>query len=217
MFTMREAGTIHLFIFTFAVINSYFSMTSFYFALVNTTDNGSNSMSWPRRGGQRNRIVSGQIHKSASFTQSAIEATNFGQDFTDDRAEEARKSTGKVSCNVPSVQPDLHFGQRRQLGKGDDREESTDDHIEGDGLEKLENQLEKVLRINKRGYHRKSTVEISSNVVSIQKGVHFGQRRKLGKGDDEKGIGDSVLNYEVATATARAPSTALEGTYTNHE
>ena len=205
---MREAGTIHLFIFAFSVINSYFSMTSFYFALVNTTDNGSNSMSWPRRGGQRNRIVSGQIHKSASFTQSAIEATNFGQDFTNDRAEEARKST---------VQPDLHFGQRRQLGKGDDREESTDDHIEGDGLEKLENQLEKVLRINKRGYHRKSTVEVSSNVVSIQKGVHFGQRRQLGKGDDEKGIGNSVLNYEVATATARAPSTALEGTYTNHE
>ena len=186
-------------------------MTSFYFALVNTTDNGSNSMSWPRRGGQRNRIVSGQIHKSASFTQSAIEATNFGQDFTGDCVEEARKSTGKVSCNVPSVQPDLHFGQRRQLGKGDDREESTDDHIEGDGLEKLENQLEKVLRINKRGYHRKSTIEVSSNVVSIQKGVHFGQRRQLGKGDDEKGIGDSVLNYEVVTA--RAPSTALEGTY----
>ena len=169
-------------------------------------------MSWPRRGGQRNRIVSGQIHKSASFTQSAIEATNFGQDFTGDCVEEARKSTGKVSCNVPSVQPDLHFGQRRQLGKGDDREESADDPIEGDGLEKLENQLEKVLRINKRGYHRKSTVEVSSNVVSIQKGVHFGQRRQLGKGDkDEKVIGDTVLNDEVVTA--RAPSTALEGTY----
>ena len=177
-------------------------------------------MSWPRRGGQRNRIVSGQIHKSASFTQSAVEATNFGQDFTEDRAEEARNSTGKVSSNVSSVQPDAHFGEQRQLGKGDDREEGreegTEDHVEGDGLEKLENQLEKVLRINKRGYHRKSTIEVSSNVVSIQKGVHFGQRRQLGKGDDEKGIGNSVLNYEVATASAaaRAPSTALEGTYT---
>ena len=169
-------------------------------------------MSWPRREGQRNRILGGQIHKSASFTQSAIEATNFGQDFT----EEARKSTGKVSSNVSSVQPDVHFGQRRQLGKGDDREESNDDPIEGDGLEKLENQLEKVLRINKRGYHRKSTVEVSSNVVSIQKGVHFGQRRQLGKGDDEKGIADSVLNHEVVSATPRAPSTALEGTYTKH-
>jgi hypothetical protein len=173
-------------------------------------------MSWPRREGQRNRILGGQIHKSASFTQSAIEATNFGQDFT----EEARKSTGKVSSNVSSVQPDVHFGQRRQLGKGDDREEyrdeGTEDHVEGDGLEKLENQLEKVLRINKRGYHRKSTVEVSSNVVSIQTGVHFGQRRQLGKGDDEKGIADSVLNHEVVSATPRAPSTALEGTYTKH-
>ena len=161
-------------------------------------------MSWPRR----NRIVSGQIHKSASFTQSAIEATNFGQDFTDNRAEEARKSTGKVSCNVSSlVQPDVHFGQRRQLGKGDD--EDAEDPVLSP-VEKLENQLEKVLRINKRGYHRKSTIEVSSN--DFQKGVHFGQRRQLGKGDDEKGIGDSVLNYEVVTA--RAPSTALEGT--NH-
>ena len=96
------------------------------------------------------------------------------------------------------------------------------DHVEENvELEKLENQLEKVLRVNKRGFHRKSTSDVCSGVSSNQQDLHFGQRRQLGKPEAQikqtnnswsgRTMIDPVLSEEVGTTTPRVPSTALEG------
>ena len=82
---------------------------------------------------------------------------------------------------------------------------------EDDGIGKMQKQLEKVLKGNKRGFHRKkaSNDEVTSS-ASNQKDVHFGQGLKKfanavgGKGYDKKI--DIIEETECHT-----PSTALEG------
>ena len=93
----------------------------------------------------------------------------------------------------------------------DDRDNSTYEDIdqEESSIGKLEKHLEKVLKCNKRGFHRKkSNNDEVTNSTSTQQDVHFGQGlRKFG--NIGKGYGNNTdLNEET---NFHAPSSALEG------
>ena len=93
----------------------------------------------------------------------------------------------------------------------DERDNFTYEDIDHEeyNIGKLEKHLEKVLKCNKRGFHRKkSSNDEVTNSTSTQQDVHFGQGlRKFG--NRGKGYGNNNdINEEL---NFHAPSSALEG------
>ena len=93
----------------------------------------------------------------------------------------------------------------------DERDNFTYEDINHEeyNIGKLEKHLEKVLKCNKRGFHRKkSSNDEVTNSTSTQQDVHFGQGlRKFG--NRGKGYGNNNdINEEL---NFHAPSSALEG------
>ena len=112
---------------------------------------------------------------------------------------------GRQTSNITQIHKSASFTQGANGDETHIDQDFVGDDVK-DGFGNLENQLEKVLKSNKRGFHRKSTAEVTS---SNQKDVHFGQRRQLGKGSG----GISVATSSVAgdEEISHIPSTAIEG------
>ena len=115
---------------------------------------------------------------------------------------------GRQTSNITQIHKSASFTQGANGDETHIDQDFVGDDVK-DGFGNLENQLEKVLKSNKRGFHRKSTADVTP---SNQQDVHFGQRRQLGKGSCDGGISvaTSGVGYEEISHT---PSTAIEGIF----